>query len=375
MICDNLPFVRQKALLAASLAGLLACQNSPDGQDSQWTGVTTNPTTPGSTSTTSTSGESSSTSTSISTSTTTSTGAGTTLEPPPDMPGFDTLEPVPEGCEKIDLLFVLNNRGSNLLADQDWLREEAELQAARMLGLVDALTAEAANYDLHVMVAPQKPGFTTTADKWCMPGCDPVSMPCDVVPEYVCVEDSWEECDWALGSGKNFPRGVGASNALCPTTEGRRFAQSQDATFPEAVDCLLRVGHSGTGQEYPALTPIAALKPEMVTEGGCNAGFLRDDAMLVVVMVVNGDEGSPGTPEEWAQELLAVKGGYGDGIVFVAITESVGPECGDSERIRLFAEAMPNRVLGCMSAEDYTPIVLEAIDKIDAVCDKFIPPG
>jgi len=291
------------------------------------------------------------------------------------MPDFDTLEPVPEGCEKIDLLFVLNNRGSSLLADQDWLREEAELQAARMLGLVDALTAEAANYDLHVMVAPLQPGFKTTADKWCAPGCDPDMMPCDEVPEYVCVEDSWEECDWALGVGKVFPRGVGASNALCPTSEGRNFARSQDPTFSEAIDCILRVGHSGDGKEYPARTPLEALKSEMVSEGGCNAGFLRDDAMLVVVMVVNGDQGSPGTPEEWAQELLAVKDGYGDGIVFVAITETVGPDCGSFDRIRLFAEAMPNHVLGCDSAEDYTPIVIEAIDTIDAVCDKFIPPG
>lgn len=375
MTCDNLPFVRLTVVLAASLAGLVACQNSPDGQDSQWTGITTNPTAPGSTSSSSTSGESTSTSTSTSTSASTSTGADTTLEPPPDMPGFDTLEPVPEGCEKIDLLFVLWNGGSSLLNQQDYLREMAEQDAARMLGLVDALTAEAANYDLHVMVAPIAPDFTTTADKWCTPGCDPETMPCDVVPEYLCVEESWEECDWALGSGKVFPRGVGASNALCPTTEGRRFARSQDATFPEAIDCLLRVGASGKGKAYPALTPMAALKSEMVTEGGCNAGFLRDDAMLVIVMVVAGDLGSPGTPEEWAQELLAVKGGYGDGIVFVAITESVGPECGSSERIRLFAESMPNRVLGCILAEDYTPIVTEAIDTIDATCDKFVPPG
>src|SRR5690606_8006857 len=121
-------------------------------------------------------------------------------------------------------------------------------------------------------------------------------------------------------------RGVGATNAVCLTTEGRRYARGQDPQFYAALDCLLRVGGSDKGNfSHPAITPMAALKPEMIEEGGCNAGFLRDDAMLVVVLIAPEDEGlSPGTPAEWAQDLLAIKGGYEDGVVLVVVTGGVG---------------------------------------------------
>ena len=295
------------------------------------------------------------------------------------MPSFDTLEPVPEGCEKIDILFVLRDPGSSLPGDQDEMREYAEADAARMIGLADAITAAAKNYDLHLMVTSESPDFLTTADKLCGTDCDPITMPCDEVPEHVCIQ-SWEECDWAVGHGEIFPRGTGASNKLCPTTEGRRFARSQDPQFHEAIDCLLRVGRSGTGKEYMATVPMAALKPEMVAEGGCNAGFLRDDAMLVVVMVSITHGGSDtGTPAQWAQDLLAIKGGYEDGVVLVMLTSGIYSEegeCGDGPSpLRTFAELVKHRVLGCVTAVNFTPFVAEAIDKIDAVCDQFIPPG
>jgi hypothetical protein len=52
------------------------------------------------------------------------------------------------------------------------------------------------------------------------------------------------------------------------------------------------------------------------------------------------------------------------------------PECSDfPSKLRTFAELMPHRVLGCAAAANFTPFVTAAIDKIDAVCDQFIPPG
>lgn len=382
LFCDTLVLVRPAILAAAVLAGQLACGGPGTGQQ-PWTSTSgTTSLVSGSTSSSSGSSEDStgtSTGTSTSTSTSTSsTGAETTVSPPPDMPNFDTIGPVPEGCKKIDLLFVLRDPGSSDPFEQAAARAFADADAARMIGLADAITAEAKNYDLHVMVTTITPDFTTTADNLCGASCDPIKMPCDVVPEHVCMQ-SWEDCDWALGSGVNFPRGTGASNKLCPTTEGRRYARSQDPQFHEAVDCLLHVGRSGTGKGYVALTPMAALKPGMVADGGCNAGFLRDDAMLVVVIVAITAGGSDtGTPMEWAQNLLAIKGGYEDGVVLVMLTDGVPPEpeCGDfSSKLRTFGELVPNHVLGCDTAPDFTPFVTAAVDKIDAVCDQFVPPG
>ncbi|MCY1071173.1 hypothetical protein OV090_40900 [Nannocystis sp. RBIL2] len=298
------------------------------------------------------------------------------------MPNFDTLEPVPEGCEKIDVLLALNHIGGPLESQQDEGRTLAEHEAARLLGLVNALTTEAQNYDLQVMVTSTTDQFYNAADELCYSECKGMTgvpnPPCDIIPELACAA-SEDECDNAHGAGSVYPRGVGAINKMCPTTEGRRYVRSQDPQFSEALDCLLRVGRSDMGNfNRPAITPITALKPEMIAEGGCNAGFLRDDAMLVIVLVSSMDESfSPGTPAEWVQELLALKNNYADGVVLVALTEGVGGEpCGNyPTRIRTFAEMMPNSVLGCRSTDDFTPLVTAAITKIDEVCDRFIPPG
>lgn len=380
---DTLLTVRRPLTLALVLLGLAACENSPNGQSPGWgTSITTNPSAPSSSSSSSGPGEESSNSGTSSTSTSSSTGSDTTVAPPPDMPNFDTLEPVPEGCEKIDVLFALNHVGGGVQSTLDDSRELAESEAERLLGLVGALTAEAQNYDLQVMVTSSTDQFYNTADDWCYSECMGVSgVPdpaCELIPELACAVSD-DECDNAHGAGSIYPRGLGASNKLCPTTEGRRYARSQDPQFSEALDCLLRAGRSDTGNfNYPAITPMVALKPEMVAEGGCNAGFLRDDAMLVVVLVSSKDEStSPGTPAKWVEDLLALKNNYADSVVFVALTEGVGGDpCGDyPTRIRAFAEMMPNSVLGCRSTGDFTPLVTAAITKIDEVCDRFVPPG
>jgi hypothetical protein len=56
-----------------------------------------------------------------------------------------------------------------------------------------------------------------------------------------------------------------------------------------AFNCTARVGTAGSGIELVAESTLTALSPGHVGSGGCNEGFLRDDAVLVVTIIT--DEG------------------------------------------------------------------------------------
>lgn len=119
-------------------------------------------------------------------------------------------------------------------------------------------------------------------------------------------------CDVALGAGVTFPLGDSASNRRCGSSEGRRFLREDDANLSAAFDCVARVGASGDGDERPIGATLAAL--ERSRPGECNEGFLRDDALLVVVLITDAStrtasELGDGSPAEWRRELLRYKCG------------------------------------------------------------------
>ncbi|MBK8264989.1 MAG: hypothetical protein IPK80_27075 [Nannocystis sp.] len=68
----------------------------------------------------------------------------------------------------------------------------------------------------------------------------------------------------------------------------------------------------------------AAMKPEMNAPGGCNAGFLRDDALLMVTFIGGYDYDSKGNPDLWADRVLSAKGGDQGAVVMVSILD---PKC------------------------------------------------
>ena len=128
---------------------------------------------------------------------------------------------------------------------------------------------------------------------------------------------------------------------------------------------------------------VKAVGPALNAPDGCNAGFLRPDAMLVVVVLTDyEDTKSPGTPEGLAASLIAAKEGYTDGIVVVGILETVQPDppdddCGDfpEDRTRKFVEGFPNHALGSICDPDIGVNLVEAIEVIETACAEFAPPG
>ena len=53
-----------------------------------------------------------------------------------------------------------------------------------------------------------------------------------------------------------------------------------DTNLVEAFGCAGRVGINGMPTETQAYSLVNSVSPEQLGAGGCNEGFLRDDALL-----------------------------------------------------------------------------------------------
>ncbi|HEY0135949.1 MAG TPA: hypothetical protein VGB85_17810, partial [Nannocystis sp.] len=263
---------------------------------------------------TSTGSESSSTSStggpeSSSTSTTGSSGLV------PDMGLIPDFGPVkPPGCKgKIDFLFLISRTFTMKM-------EQAALQTS-LPGFIDTIEATFPDFDTHIMVANPDgpwPGWQCNVPELCgtKKNCGPSA------PDFKCGHDTWsliEACDETLGAGIVFNAGAYATNYPCSLAEGRRYMVLPGEPDPKAAfDCIARVGTSG---DYPPMGDalVAAVSPTLNAEDGCNAGFLRPDALLVVTIITDGDDTESVTKlADWYAALLNAKGDPG-AVVMLAI--------------------------------------------------------
>jgi hypothetical protein len=186
--------------------------------------------------------------TGTSTSTTSEPGEGEAPETKFDLGEYTDVEL--EGCKRIDFLFVIDNSGS-MGAQQTRL-------LASFPGFVDAIqsTLETQVNSYHVGVVTSDP-YVHNA-----PGCQ------------------------QLGALVTQTGGSNSSNSVCTFEDGNRFMTEND-DLSVAFDCAGRVGTSGSGFEQPITALNRALDGSLSGEGGCNENFLRDDAVLVVVVVTD----------------------------------------------------------------------------------------
>lgn len=279
-----------------------------------------------------------------------------------------------QGCQAIDFLFVIDNSGS--MGDN-----QANLLSS-FTGFIQKIQSVVADVDsYHVMVVK-------TDELWS--GCDPVQ--CSFFPQLcqygsinACTSGAPSVCDDTLGAGVNFPIGSGASNQYCDLTGGQRYITPAEPFFmlPGRFDCIAKVGTSGSGAERQIEALTAAVKPAINGPGGCNSGFLRDDAVLVVTVITDEEDGhSPGTPDDWYNALVAAKGGDPSAIVMLGLindTDAAAPVCpqgsDDPVKIREFIQKFPNMISGSVCAGNYASFFDQAVDLIDTTCDLFEPIG
>lgn len=269
------------------------------------------------------------------------------------------------GCTKVDLLFVIDNSGSMADGQQNLV--------SSFPALIDGMRTELADtmgYNVGIISSD-----TYLGDISCAP----------------------------LQDGNLITRtaGVDSSNSVCgPFSSGLRYMTEADDLETQFA-CAAQIGTSGDGNERPMSSLVAALSPALTAPGACNEGFLRDDALLVIVIITDEEDdhevdgcmqdpqpGSPGEPDGWFQGVIAAKGGDESKVVVLSLvgpdTEPMCPlldKCNGgidgaevAHRVIEFTNMFTYGTVGSI-CEPYGPIFVEAISTIKSACDEFEPVG
>jgi hypothetical protein len=113
------------------------------------------------------------------------------------------------------------------------------------------------------------------------------------------------------------------------------------------------------------------MKPALNGPGGCNDGFLRDDALLMVTFISGGyDYESEGSPKVWAQAVLDAKHGDPRAVVMLDFQT---PECPPPDRLCDLKFYFPHFLVYENLDPDWAPAFEQATDLIETACSEFIP--
>jgi hypothetical protein len=258
------------------------------------------------------------------------------------------------GCERVDLLFVVDN--STSMADN-----QQELVAS-FPGFIAGIEAQLDVAGHHVGVV------TTDAYEHNEAGCRSIG-------------------DLVTRTGGSY-----ASSLVCgPYAEGGRFMTDADDLGPH-FECAAQVGIDGAADERP----IDAIRAVVATDSGCNEGFLRDDALLVVVVISDEDDGlanppaptpftpepggSAGDPPDWFADIAAAKGDESRMVVLSLVSGPDVSACNASEaqpadRLSAFTDMFTHGFVGDICNPDFSVFFDEAIAVVDSACSEFEPEG
>jgi hypothetical protein len=286
------------------------------------------------------------------------------------MPVPDGGAPPPLGCKgKIDFIFAVSAWST--------MKPVQEQLIASFPGFVTAIKDQLPEFDVHIISA-------NTHGLWAIPDCALCTDSCDPQGDEPLCGATITPCDKGkIGAGVTFPAGTGASNRRCDLYGGNRYIVSGEPEMVEMFDCIARVGTSGAGQVAEAM--VNALTPDMNGPKGCNNGFLRDDALLVVVLIQDTyDQFSDGTPETWIEALRAAKHGDDDAFAVLVLTTDVDdplcegtcePDCNQTKNpLRQLIEGVDHGFIGGICDPSFTPFFAKTVGHIVELCDSFVIP-
>jgi hypothetical protein len=257
------------------------------------------------------------------------------------------------GCSKVDFLFVVDNSLSMLLKQSNLINS--------FPGFLRVVQANVEASDFHIMVVD--------TDGW--DGSDSEAT-------------GSERCRDTLGGGKR----TGATGADCGVSGDARYLSSAQPDLEQTFACVARVGTFGESEEQPMDALLQAIGRAQNGPGGCNEGFLRDDAILVVTLITDSDDrASIGNPATWRQELLARKADDDAALVVLGLVGDnnlddglAGGPCSflgasGAPALQSFVQSLEQGFLASVCADDYAPFFEEAVSRIDTACRAFVPPS
>lgn len=303
-----------------------------------------------------------------------------------DLGGGSDLPLQPMRCDKIDLVFIIDNSAS-------MFDEQLSLQAS-FPSFIDELEQVLPSGDYQVLVLDTDVGpwngcydamyNSFDCGLWCGANCEAgCNCECNSEP---CAPFTPMPCSAQLGAGLV----TNSAGASCGIPDDRRYMRADDPDPQGMFQCMSTVGILGVPNERPMQAVMTALGP-LSEPGGCNEGFLRDDALLVITLVTDEDDtlASLGEPADWKAALVEAKGGYENSVVVLGLlgdSDLPGGLCdpfdpvdnsgaSPAERLRTWVESFPFGTWGSVCEPDYVPFFRDAIESVDEACEEFVPAG
>lgn len=264
----------------------------------------------------------------------------------------------PAGCKQVDFLFVIDNSVS-------MENEQSQLTAA-FPAFIDTIKNTLPTNDYHVMVVD------TDDTGRCSPSMCSHST-CQAAGKYACM-DIFSACDTTRGAGVVHPAGEFASNMPCDFEPGKRFLLASDPDLTANFTCAAKVGTAGNPSERPMDAMVEAVSPSLEGPGGCNEGFLRENAILVVTFISDDPNvEDQNTAQETFDALVAAKGGDVDKIVMLGLIPGMGCGSGGKHWAQLISLFGAQGIQGPVCSMDYNAFFQDAVGTILDAC--VINPG
>lgn len=254
-----------------------------------------------------------------------------------DGDGTGTTQQKIEECSKMDIVFAVDNSNS--------MKEEQDNLAAnfpKFVNVIDSYktkSGQALDYRIAVTTSDDKGKFLSARGPGAIAGCNP-----------------------------------GPKKAWLERTDG---------TVADFFACRAEVGTGGSSTERPIENILLGVR-ERVADG-TNAGFVRDDALLAIVILTDEDEGSKEGAGNLARPMAdyppafdTIKSGRGRW----AAAAIAGPGPGDctssfgaaaeAKRVHGFTDsAGQNGVFSSICAGDLTEGLTKALATFDQACKNF----
>lgn len=274
-------------------------------------------------------------------------------------------------CNAVDFVFVVDNSPS--------MTDEQQFLAQGVPGFVDAMQNALPNVEsvrVGVIDTDSYPGLGTLEDP--LDSCSASGVDCS-------------SCDYQLGSLLTKPQSASDPELSCEFSTGAPYMDGTSETFPNEFGCAALVGAVGNPVEQQAGALVAAMSDELNAAEGCNQGFIRDDALLIFLLITDEEDnwaelgGSVGEPAEWFDAVVAIKNGRETNIVALGLLGGSPKfeDCADlsqgvdgaeqSSRLVDFVERFPNHAVGSVCSDGYGPFFQEVLAKVAEGCANFIP--
>jgi hypothetical protein len=274
-----------------------------------------------------------------------------------------------ERCDKMDILFVVDDSGS--------MGEEQTNLASnfpQFIDVLDAYQTEGGDFlDYRVAVTSTGRDVDYTVESPQLPG----------FPTLPPINQSEDGLNGELVQD-------------CGMT--RRWLERSDTNVSSTFACAAELGTSGPSLEMPLRTTELAFTDRM--SDGTNAGFLRDDALLAIVILTDEDDCSrndnnftigttdacdPSQPEivdtthyiDWLDNLTGSRGRWATAVIAGPGPGTCTSSFGDAIEARRLKEFVQqtgdNAIFSSICEGDLASSLQDALDTFDEACDNFPP--